>query len=505
MQSPNLDFLRVASGTGTGPVFHNERFDLAVVQIVGTFTALSMSLEGRTNTEGPWETIAGWNAATPETKGETVSAKGIYKFPIEGIVELRFRILSISGGYVDAVGVLYDSLENTVFPHFSETGPITFGNPSLFVKGQAEQIFFDPATGNIVGYDRTATDGSVSITANLSEITGGMGNQLIGVLPDTARISGTYTSAAFSLETRERIMGGKIAYDAVAQTCEIVTAESEVLRVSGRPARSLAESPEDTQYWCYVRPEGSQTLNGANVSVDPVSKEVRDYAAEVGKNYEVTYFTHRISAQMLPMPTIWNPVIMTVQVRFGVYGKQNRTEEQGILRGWLYFVVPRAILNADAGVNGSQTGTATTEGGWIALPEKPENIPMCDCGGSIHPLAYYVYVPCAGQNDAVVDVVAVGNGLTLRARQTKPLPLKLVMPNDSLVQPDFTTMNYYSENDAVATVNGYGAVTGVSEGDTVIHAFATKSDGTVLDSVCRVSVTGGSASLTSTRSHIFVE
>ena len=338
MQSLNLDFLRGASAAGTGPVFRNDRFTLAIAQIEGTFTALELSLEGRTDVGGPWEVISGWNVATPDTKAEAVSANGIYEFPIEGIVEIRFRILSISGGSVNAVGVLYDSADSTVFPYVPESGPITFGNPNLFVKGQAEQIFFEPATGNIVGYDRTATEGSVSIAANLAEITGGMGNQLIGVLPDTARVSGTYSSAAFSLETRERIMGGEIAYDAVAQVCETVTADSETIVVSQTPVPAIAEDHNDPTYWCYVHHVGDGRGRGENVGVDPDGTV--NFVAEPGERYEVTYFCHKVSAQMLPIPTVWNPVMMTVQERYGVYAKQGGSTERGSLRGWLTFIVP---------------------------------------------------------------------------------------------------------------------------------------------------------------------
>ena len=504
MQSLNLDFLRGASGAGTGPVFHNDRYDLAIAQIGGSFTSISLSLEGRTNLNGPWETISGWAVTTPNEKMTAITEEGIYEFPIEGVVEFRFRILSISGGTVDAVGVLYDSADSSVYPYAPVGQTVTFGDPHLFVKGEAEQIFYDPSTGNIVGYDKTATEGSVSITANLAEITGGMGNQLIGVLPDTVRISGTYTSAAFSLETRERIMGGEIAYEAVAQTCELITADGETLSVSGSPAPALGESGMDTDYWCYVRHVGDAFDKGTNVSVESTTGEVQNYIAEPGERYEVTYFTHKISAQMLPIPSIWNPVLMTVQQKYGVYAQQNGSAECGILKGWLYFIVPRAILNADAGANTTQGSTATTAGNWIALPEKPENMPYCDCGEFVHPVAYYVYVPCAGANDAVAEVVSVGNGLSIHAGRSVQLPIKLVMPDDSLIQPDFYSLNYMSEDDGIATVNESGTVTGVYEGETVVHAFVTKTDGTVLDCRTPVSVEGTAPNLASNPDHILI-
>ena len=196
--------------------------------------------------------------------------------------------------------------------------------------------------------------------------------------------------------------------------------------------------------------------------------------------------------------------MMTVQERYGVYAKQNGSAEKGILRGWLYFVVPRAILNADAGVNATQTSNAPTAGNWIALPGTPDNMPFCDCDDTVHPIAYYVYVPCSGENDAVVNVVSVGNGLVLRAGRSKILPIKLVMPDDTLIQPDYATLNYMSEDDGIATVSGDGIATGISEGTTVIHSYVTKSDNTTMDCATVVEVNGTPVALTSNPGHILI-
>lgn len=502
----NLDFIKNARGAGAGPSIRNDRFSLAVVQVEGTFSAVSLVLEGRVDPAGDWETIAGWTVSAPNVKTEAVTSVGIYEFPIEGIVELRGRVISVEGGFVSASGVLYDAARGDVWPQSEKApGGITFGDPTLFVKGVAEQIFFDPSSGNIIGYDKTAADGAINITANLTEISGGMGNRLIGVLPDTARVTGTYTSAAFSLETRERIMGGEIAYNAVSQICETILADSPVLTVSNLPAPALGEAASDEAYWCYVRPLGGGTIRGENVHVDARIKEVTDYVAEAGKRYEVTYFTHRISAQMLPVPSLWNPVIMTVQEKFGVYSTQNGGAERGILKGWLLFIVPRAILNADAGANASQTSNADTGGSWLALTEKPENMPLCDCGENLHPMAYYVYVPCSGENDAVTDIVTVGRGLSVKAGQSAQIPVKLVMPDDSLIQPDFSTLGYFSEDESIATVDNRGVVTGVSEGETWVRAYVSKSDGSSLVCGTRVAVTGARAALASRPGNIIIE
>lgn len=501
MGTENLNLLLNATGVGYGPIFQNDHYNLLIAQIEGTFTGLRLELEGRVDPDATWEVITGWSVSDLAARKKDIREAGIFEFPIEAAQQIRLHIIDLTSGAVSAYGLFYDSTNNSQYPLSPQfPGTVTFGDPTLFIKGVAEQIFFDPSTGNIVGYDKTATESAVTITVNLSEITGGMLNKLIGVLPDSARITGTYTSAAFSLETREKIMGGQIAYNAVSQVCDKITADSAVLTVKRTPSPAIGEDPNDRLCWCYVNKNGG--VNGTNVKVDSVTGIVQDFYAEVGETYEVTYFCHKISARMLPVPSVWNPVMMTVQERFGVYARQNGSTERGTLKGWLYFIVPRAILNADAGVTASQTASSETSGGWVALPEKPENMPMCDCSGAEHPLAYYVYVPCSDENEAVMSVVSVGNGLTLKAGRSAQLPIKYVMRDDSLVQPDFTRLGYYSENEAVATVDNCGSVTAVSEGETTVHAYLTKMDGTTLDSLTVIVVDGRRAPLTANRNNI---
>lgn len=497
----NYEFFRRTTTAGISDALVNESYTLLVAQVEGAFDSLDLVLECRVQEGAEWVTVAGINLSAFDGAAERITAPGIYQFPIEGVREIRLRVVTISGGWVTVGGVLYDSADGSTAPKpISQS--LMFGDPALFVKGAAEQIFFDPQTGNIVGYDKTATESAVSTSVNLTEITGGIGNRLIEVLPDTVRIEGTYTAAAFSLPTRAAIMGGNIAYDAVSTTCETITAGSATLTVSAPPAPALGENPSDGSYWCYVKERGADEQSGVNVGINPSTRQVENFSAEAGKVYEVTYSTHKASSQSLAIPSRWNPVIMTVQIRYAVYAKQGGRMEQSAFAGWLYFVAPRCILNADAGISATQTGNATTGGSWLALSTKRENMPGCECDDGRRPTAYYVYVPCVNPNDRVFDVVSVGNGLTLRAGQSDRIPVKLVMADDSLVQPDFATLGYRSENDRIATVTNDGMVEGHSAGETVIWTYLNKSDGSMISCQTRVLVTTTRTVLSANRNNI---
>lgn len=366
---------------------------------------------------------------------------------------------------------------------------ITLGNPNLYLKGIAETTFTDPSTGNIVGYDNVGSESAVTASVNLQEIAGGMANGLAGVLPDTVRLSGTYTSQAFSLETRRLITGGKLAYNAVAPVSETITASGTTLSVSRTPAKHYGQAASDTNCWCYVREHGASTYAGTNYEVSPLTNTIVNFVAENGKQYDVYYFSANPSALGLEIPEVYNPVNVTVSVKFGVYAKQNNSVSGGTLQGWLYVVVPLAILNGDAGVSASQTSNATTDMNWMAMSPDGTALFSADCTSAAGALAYYVFVPCGDATNEVQALVVPGGGVSVAASETVQLPVKYLMPDDSLVQPSYTEMTYSSASTGVATVSSNGVVTGVSEGTSVITVTLTRTDGTTLTTTAIASVT----------------
>lgn len=367
--------------------------------------------------------------------------------------------------------------------------PITLGTPNLFLKGIAEQTFYDPATGNIIGYDNVASEAAISTSVNLQEVVGGMGNALVGVFPDTVRLTGTYTSQAFSLETRRLITGGTLAYNATAPYCETITATGATLTVTNVPAKHYGQPASDTNCWCYVKEQGAATYSGQNYWIDPSTQNVVNFGATSGHTYEVYYFAPNASAQSLAIPDVFNPTNVTVSTKYGVYAKQNNAVTGGTLQGWLYVVVPVAILSGDAGVSANQTTNATTDGSWMALSPDSTGMSCDDCAMSGNPLAYYVYVPCATSTNDVVALAVPGGAVSVAVGQSVQIPVKYVMPNDTLVQPIYTDLIYSSSATTKATVNNAGVVTGIATGSAVVTCRLNKTDGTSLTINCTVTVT----------------
>lgn len=367
---------------------------------------------------------------------------------------------------------------------------IQLGDANIFLKGIVDQIYRDPTTGNIIGFDNVATDGAIETSVNLQEITGGFGNPVVGVIPDSTRMTGSYTSAAFSLRTRQLISGGNLHYNAVSPVCETVTANNNQLIVSGNPVKHYAQPASDTTAWCYVKPVGAATYMGTNYGVNTSTKVV-NYTPIDGQQYEVFYFVMNSSAQVLELPDMFNPSVASISQKYGVYAKQNGAVSHGTLQGYLYVEIPRAILTGNAGVSANQTQNATSDGSWMAL-SPDQNMMVCDdCANSSKTLAYYIYVPCGGATVAVDSLVVVGGGVSVAEGQTVQIPVKYLMPDGSTQQPTYSDMTYSipTAGATVASVNANGQVTGISEGATEVAITLQKNDGSTLTTNCNVTVT----------------
>ena len=362
----------------------------------------------------------------------------------------------------------------------------TFGDPRLFTLG-AELTMFDRTSGNIVAFDNVSTDASINYTFELLEIAGGVQNQLVGLIPHSTRLSGSYTSQAFSLAQRALLSGGALTSGAVAPVCETIKATGTTLTVSKTPALHQAQSASDTEAWCQVRVHGATSYEGVNYGVNISTKQVQNFTATADVSYDVFYFTEWASAKQLALPAAANPSLVTVQLKYPVYADKNGVKENGTLAGYLYVIVPDALPNGDAGITGNPTSNGTTTFTWRALPPDDDRIPACeDCEGIAGDLAYYVYVPCGTEFGDIVGIVAVGGDMTIAVGADKQLNIRYILKDGSTGIPDFSDLTYNSSATAKATVSATGVVHGAASGNSVITATLTKGGETL---TCTIGVT----------------
>lgn len=368
-----------------------------------------------------------------------------------------------------------------------------FGDPNLFVKGIAEVKITD-AQGNIIGYDTVASEGSVTSSVNLGEITGGIGNPLLITIPDTTRLSGTLTSQAFSLRQRAMISGGTIQNNGVVEVVE-----QGVVPVGGKltipnlaeypPARAYTQNADDTYGLCYVRLTGATEYTGENVGIDLTTGEVQ--GNYTGASYDIFYFTTVATAKVLDLPSNFTPQVAGLTYKYNVYSKQGEAVTNGSLSGYLYLVVRYAQFTGDAGISASQTANATTSYDWQALANI-DNVPAAsdfrNCGNSSAPYAYYVYVPCGQVTDQVEGLFVVGGGVTVAKGAKVQLPVKYLLKDGTVAQPVYSSLNYVSAAAATAKVDATGVIEGVAQGGTTVTI--TVPDVTpAISAICNVTVT----------------
>lgn len=351
-----------------------------------------------------------------------------------------------------------------------------------YAKGIAEAYFYDVATGNLVYYTNKIQTGSIETSINDGVIEGGLNNQALTYIPDTVRVTGTFEAADFSLDARGLAMGTAVEYNAVVPVMEKITATGTTLTVTGTPAPAYGESATATAYRCYVGNDG------VNYQVDPTSKQVVNFVATSGTEYCVQYFATMASAEKLVVPTSWSPMILSATIKIPIYGENGASAGNSNKIGYLYeFITRLQIVGGDDGINGSQTEAATTSLQFTALSYDEEDISCANCADDNSVYGYLVYMPCDGETSAVQQLAIIGDGVTVAQSAEAQIPVYYVMPNGTLVTPNYSDLTYESQETGTASVNTTGSVTGVAAGSTVID-IALKSNPDI-KAACPVTVT----------------
>ena len=100
----------------------------------------------------------------------------------------------------------------------------TFKPEELFSKGIVYAEFFDPATDNLLGYSRYVADFGLAGAMNNGEVEAGPGNALVMMIPDSARLNITATTADSALNNMALAVGGTLSGNGVVETTIAVTA-----------------------------------------------------------------------------------------------------------------------------------------------------------------------------------------------------------------------------------------------------------------------------------------
>lgn len=340
-------------------------------------------------------------------------------------------------------------------------------NSYLYAKGTCNVVVRDITTGDVEYQSNKVQTAQMQTTVDMGAIQAGIGNATAIQIPHNAALNLTLTNADFSMAGRAMSVGSQLAYGGISPTCEVVTASATQLQIFNGPA---AAPYGFTKNICNVVEAGVTNAPGTAYEID-TNGNVVGFVATVGKSYTVTYFRQNASAEYFNVGGMFAPAIKHVTVQIAVYstnGTQSAT--QGTKVGDLYIIVPRMQFSGKADIDGSQSNISTTDLSGTALTfEEASAVGVCtDC--AIPGLAQIMYVPAASTAASVQGMAFIGGGFTVAQGSSAPVPVKWLMPDNSLQQPDYSAMTYSIpvDGETYATVDDNGLVTALTAGTTTI-------------------------------------
>lgn len=328
----------------------------------------------------------------------------------------------------------------------------------VYAKGTMDVWLFNPSTFDLDFYSNKVQTNSLTTSTNMGEINGSLRNPVLLSLPDSAKLELQITAATSTLESRKLSVGGELTYNGIVPVLETVTATGTTLTVSQTP---VAPYGTNTVY-------GFVDKDGKAYEIDPDTKAVQNFTSVEGTTYCVRYFVRAASAHQLRIGSAFEPDIEICMIRMPLYTTQGSSTTQGTKWGDRYIWIPRMQFTGNAPFNGSQTDADTDDLSGSALPYEEAAAEGVCLDEASYALAYMVDMPLAGVNSAVKGLAIVGGVVNAEVGNPVQIPVKYVMPDDTLVQPTYSDLTYTVTNTAKATVNANGVLTGVAAGDTEV-------------------------------------
>ena len=345
-----------------------------------------------------------------------------------------------------------------------------------YTQGIYEANVYSLSNRDLIYHDSKLTDANFQSSVNINEIAAGVGNSTQIMIFDSAKFNVTMTAQDIDIRQYSLQTGGEIGYNGIVQTCEIVTASGTSLTLSSTPVAPYGS----TIIPAYVNGDGTA------YAVDPGTKTVQGFTASSGTQYSVRYYISAPANEVLNIQSLFTPEIVSLEVKFPVYqAPVGQAASGGTLCGNIWAIVPRYQFNGEASFNATQNGNVTPSLSGQALAA--DDLTATDCASSsLSSLLYLVWEP-VNQDSGVVDLVVVGGGVTVSQDESAQVPVKLLMENNILAQPDYSALSYESGADGTATVSNLGVVTGVAAGDTDITVTYPSLN---LKAIVPVTVTG---------------
>lgn len=356
----------------------------------------------------------------------------------------------------------------------------TFKPEELFSKGIVYAEFFDPATDDLLGYSRYVADFSLAGAMNNGEVEAGPGNGLVMMIPDSARLNITATTADSALNNMAIAVGGTLSGYGVVETTTAITANSGTLLL----ANAVAPLGGDNGAVCYILTStGSDraAVEAQSGTAHAVSGgAIQNFEASIGNTYCVKYFYSNSSAQQLTVPAMFNAKVVRAHFAVNCYAKKTGGD---VLSSSLFkirhYVFPYYFFTnpMEDTLSQTATGTVNLSGTCLSYQEAAaEGVCNVDSAG-VYGYVVDEYVGGESTSTAAVDgiyFIGLGAGASVYIDDTLTLPIKYSVNGILTTISDMSAVTFESSAEAVATVEG-NVVSGESAGSAVITASVTNS------------------------------
>ena len=369
----------------------------------------------------------------------------------------------------------------------------TFSPEELFSKGIVEAEFFDPATDNLLGYSRYVADFSLAGSMNNGEVEAGPGNGLVMMIPDSARLNITATTADSALNNMALAVGATVTGNGIVETVIGVTANGTTLQLSN----AVAPLGGQNGAVCYVLTSTGndkaavEADSGIAHAVDE-NGNIVGFTAASGNTYCVKYFVQNSSAQQLTIPGLFSPKVVRAHFAVNCYAKKTGGD---VMASSLYkirhYVFPYYFFTNPLEDTVSQTATGTVNLSGTCLTYQ-EAISNGTCA-STNTAGYYGYVvdEYVGESTSTAAVdgiyfIGLGAGASVGAGGSLTLPVQYSIGGVLTPISDMSQVTFASDATGVATIEDHeNVVTGVAAGTANITATVTNSrtGATYVDSV----------------------
>lgn len=357
----------------------------------------------------------------------------------------------------------------------------TFKPEELFSKGIVYAEFFDPATDDLLGYSRYVADFQLQGSMNNGEVEAGPGNALVMMIPDTARLNITATTADSALNNIALAVGGTLAGNGVVETTTAITASGATLTLSG----AVAPLGGENGAVCYILTSTGTdraTVEAQSGIAHAVSDEgvIADFEAVNGNTYCVKYFYSNSSASQLTVPSMFAAKVVRAHFAVNCYAKKTGGD---VLSSSLFkirhYVFPYYYFTnpMEDTLSQTATGTVNLSGTCLTYQEAAsEGVCNVDTSG-VYGYIVDEYVGGDNTSTAAVDgiyFIGLGAGATVIKDATITLPLKYSVNGILTTISDMSEVEIESDATTYVTVSG-NVATGAAVGSAVVTATVTNS------------------------------